>query len=201
MNDEQLAIIEESAFYESGLSAHGCLDKLDSYAREAIQKYGRFLLQNQKEVNDYKNGFSLIDGNPTKIKCQTIPFVERIVHKASSLEIENDLLEQRLKDIKEGFEGCCYACEPVGMLNKKLEEQLKAIEEDGTEEHNNAVELRMKLAETLVRNDELKKSSKKLYGVAIHLQAISSDKPIAVIGNSFYQELVDAIKEYEELHV
>ena len=153
MNDEQLTIIEESAFYESGLSAHGCLEKLDSYAKEAIQRYGRYLLGKQKE------------------------------------------------NFINGFQGCCYTCEPVGMLNQKLEEQLKAIEEDGTEEHNNAVELRMKLAETLVQNDELKKSSKKLYGVAIHLQAISSDKPIAVIGNSFYQELVDAIKEYEELHV
>jgi hypothetical protein len=201
MTEDQLAIIEESAFYESGLSAHGCLENLDSYTREAIKKYGRYLLQNQKEINDYTNGVFSLDGKPTQLKCQTIPFVERIVHKAASLEIENEILEKRLKDIKEGFEGCCYACEPVGILNKKLEEQLKAIEEDGTEEHNNAVELRMKLAETLVQNDELKKLARKLYGIAIHLQAISSDKPVAVIGNSFYQELVDAIKEYEELHV
>ena len=153
MNDEQLAIIEETAFYESGLSANGCLDKLDSYAMAAIIKYGRFLLDKQKE------------------------------------------------NFINGFQGCCYTCEPVGMINQKLEEQLRAIEEDGTQEHNNAVELRMKLAETLVQNDELKKLARKLYGIAIHLQAISSDKPVAVIGNSFYQELVDAIKEYEELHV
>jgi hypothetical protein len=144
---------EEFAFYESGLSAHGCLENLDDYAKEAIHRYGRILLEKQKE------------------------------------------------NFINGFQGCCYTCEPVGILNKKLEEQLKAIEEDGTEEHNNAVELRMKLAETLVQNDELKKLARKLYGIAIHLQAISSDKPIAVIGNSFYQELVDAIKEYEELHV
>jgi hypothetical protein len=137
MTEEQLSIIEESAFYESGLSAHGCLEKLDSYTLEAIEKYGRYLLQNQKEINDYKNGFFLIDDNPTKIKCHTIPFVERIVHKAASLEIENDLLEQRLKDIKEGFEGCCYACEPVGILNQQLEEIARKLY--GVVLHLNAV--------------------------------------------------------------
>jgi hypothetical protein len=55
MTDEQLAIIEEIVFYESGLSAHGCLEKLDSYALKAIEKYGRLLLKKQKELNDQQN--------------------------------------------------------------------------------------------------------------------------------------------------
>lgn len=46
MNREQ---IEDYAFYESGLSADGCLEKLDGYAREAIKRYGRILLKAQKE--------------------------------------------------------------------------------------------------------------------------------------------------------
>jgi hypothetical protein len=37
--------LEEVAFYESGLSAHGCLEKLDSYTRQAILRYGRYLLR------------------------------------------------------------------------------------------------------------------------------------------------------------
>lgn len=58
MTQEQ---IEEYAFYESGLSAHGCLEKLDSYALDAIQRYGRILVQEQKEENVFfkrglKNG-------------------------------------------------------------------------------------------------------------------------------------------------
>lgn len=70
MNQQQ---IEEHAFYESGLSADGCLQKLDSYTIEAIEKYGRILVEKQKE------------------------------------------------QFREGFEGCCYCCEPVGILNQKLE--------------------------------------------------------------------------------
>ena len=73
MNQEQIEVqIEEHAFYESGLSADGCLEKLDCYALEAIEKYGRILLDKQKE------------------------------------------------NFIEGFQGCCYCCEPVGELNQKL---------------------------------------------------------------------------------
>jgi hypothetical protein len=127
MNEEQLAIIEESAFYESGLSAHGCLEKLDSYTLEAIERYGRYLLQNQKEINDYKNGFFLIDENPTKIKCHTIPFVERIVHKAASLEIENEHLERQLKDLKEDLRRAdCEYIEAIKQITK-LENEVKSL--------------------------------------------------------------------------
>jgi hypothetical protein len=34
----------------------------------------------------------------------------------------------------------------MSLENKKLKEQLAAIEEDGTEEHNNSVDLRRKIA-------------------------------------------------------
>jgi hypothetical protein len=74
MTQEQ---IEEYAFYESGLSADGCLECLDEYAKEAIKRYGRILLTKQKE--------SYIAG----------------------------------------FQGCCYACEPVGILNQELEKELQ----------------------------------------------------------------------------
>jgi hypothetical protein len=37
--------LEESAFYESGLSAHGCIDNLDAYAMESIKRYGRILFK------------------------------------------------------------------------------------------------------------------------------------------------------------
>ena len=35
-------------------------------------------------------------------------------------------LQRILADIKQGFEGCCNACEPVGEMNKKLREELDA---------------------------------------------------------------------------
>jgi len=71
---KNLEQLEEFAFYESGLSAHGCLEDLDDYAKEAIHKYGRILLKKQKE------------------------------------------------NFIEGFQGSCYCCEPVGILNQQLEE-------------------------------------------------------------------------------
>jgi hypothetical protein len=52
MNQEQ---IEDYAFYESGLSADGCLEKLDIYAKECIIRYGRILL-NMKNKNYTQDG-------------------------------------------------------------------------------------------------------------------------------------------------
>jgi len=113
---------------------------------------------------------------------------------------EIEKLTQRLKDIKEGFEGCCYACEPVGMLNRELEAQLKCIEEDGTEEHNAAIELRNKLVQSRIETDEWKKVSRKFYSVVLHLQAVANSRNnIVVVGHGLYSEAVDAIKEYENL--
>lgn len=37
--------LEEHAFYESGLSADGCLENLDNYAKNSIKCYGRILLK------------------------------------------------------------------------------------------------------------------------------------------------------------
>jgi hypothetical protein len=49
MNEEQIKLWEDVAFYESGLVADGCLEKLDDYSRNAIKKYGKHLLQKQAE--------------------------------------------------------------------------------------------------------------------------------------------------------
>jgi hypothetical protein len=76
MSQKQL---EEFAFYESGLSADGCLQKLDSYTIEAIERYGRILVEKQKQ------------------------------------------------NFIEGFQGSCYCCEPVGILNQKLEEVARKL--------------------------------------------------------------------------
>ena len=51
----------------------------------------------------------------------------KILHDAADeierLRATNVELEVRIKSIKEGFEGCCTACEPVGEINKKLCEE------------------------------------------------------------------------------
>jgi hypothetical protein len=51
----------------------------------------------------------------------------KILHVAADeierLRVTNVELEVRIKSIKEGFEGCCTTCEPVGEINKKLREE------------------------------------------------------------------------------
>jgi hypothetical protein len=111
---KNLKQLKEFAFYESGLSADGCFQKLDAYTIAAIERYGRILVEKQKE------------------------------------------------NFIEGFQGSCYCCEPVGILNQKLEE-----------------------------------IARKLYGVVLHLNAVAQDKSIVVVGESLYNETVDAIKAYE----
>ena len=81
-----------------------------------------------------------------------------------------------------------------------LESQLEAIQEDGTEEHNNAVELRSKLVQSRIETDEWKKVARKLYSVSLHLKAIANSRNnIVVVGPGLYSEAVDSIKEYERL--
>ena len=72
--------LEEYAFDGSGLSAHGCLEHLDDFAKEGIKRYERILLTKQKD---------------------------RYIA---------------------GFQGCCYACEPVGLLNQELEKKIQRYE-------------------------------------------------------------------------
>lgn len=51
-NKLSLEVLEECAFIESGLVAHGCLEKLDDYAKHAIMKYGRYLLKHQNKLSN-----------------------------------------------------------------------------------------------------------------------------------------------------
>ena len=143
----------------------------------------------KKQIDDLKE--DLRDADMYYINCN---------NKLLAAEKEVDGLKQRLKDIKEGFEGCCYACEPVGMLNQELEAQLKTIYEDGTEEHNTAIELRNKLVGSRLETDEWKKVARQLYSVALHLQAVANGRcNIVVVGPGLYSEAVDSIAEYEKL--
>jgi hypothetical protein len=47
--EKRFSALHEHAFYESGLAAHGCLEKLDSYALKAIQAYGRILITHSEQ--------------------------------------------------------------------------------------------------------------------------------------------------------
>lgn len=49
--------------------------------------------------------------------------IEDILMRNEQLVLENEALRQQIEDLKNGFEGCCSACEPVGEMNKELLKQ------------------------------------------------------------------------------
>jgi predicted nuclease with TOPRIM domain len=59
--------------------------------------------------------------------------IEDIMMRNQELVVENQALRLRIEELKNGFEGSCMACEPVGEMNKKLrderDEALKKIDE------------------------------------------------------------------------
>ena len=172
------------------------VDGIGLYVMKKPEKLVMWLVTNLQKLIGKKK---MLRKQMNNLVEQTKNTLNRLLETIEELRKENKNLKQRLNDIKEGFEGCCYACEPVGMLNQELEAQLKAIEEDGTEEHNAAFDLRRRLAEALVENDQWKDVARSLYSVVLHLEAISKDKAVAVIGDSLYTESINAIKEYEYL--
>jgi hypothetical protein len=167
MNQEEM---EESAFYESGLSADGCLENLDSYARTAIEKYGRILLQNQKQSHD------------EEIKKYKHHLADASDHYIKILSDYTKLDDETRVEIQD------------------LESQLKDIQEYGTEEINSAIDLRNQLVRSKEETDKYKEIAKKLYSVALHVEELAKSRcNIIVVGPGLYSEAEDSVKEYEEL--
>ena len=119
---------------------------------------------------------------------------------ARGLEIEINKLKEDLKSIDEIYVKLVQQLAATEVEKEDLEEQLKAIEEDGTEEHNAAFDLRCKLAEALVEKDQWKEVAKKLYSVVLQLQEVSKTNMVVVVGPNFYSEAVGALNSYEELN-
>lgn len=115
-----------------------------------------------------------------------------------TLKKENNQLKQDLKAIDEIYIKLVQQLAATEVEKENLEEQLEAIEEDGTEEHNAAFDLRCKLAETLVKKDQWKDVAKKLYGVVLHLQEVSQKSSVVVIGPGLRSEAIVAVKMYEK---
>ena len=49
MNELTTTDEEDVAMHQAGLTAHGCWSELDEYDRNAIIRYGRFLVEIMKE--------------------------------------------------------------------------------------------------------------------------------------------------------
>ena len=67
--------------------------------------------------------------------------------------------DRQIQDIKEGFEGCCQACEPVGILNEKLDFQVKAKDQEIAQLKEQLAALRKELAVSEFRKESYVKDS------------------------------------------
>jgi len=85
--EEILKPLEAHAFYESGLAAHGCLEKLDDYAVKAVKSYGRILLRSYTTLTDNS-------------KTADIAPLEFYENKLSQIEKTIDRHEKLLKKAK-----------------------------------------------------------------------------------------------------
>ena len=115
-----------------------------------------------------------------------------------TLKKENNQLNQDLKAIDEIYIKLVQQLAATEVEKENLEEQLEAIEEDGTEEHNAAFDLRCRLAEALVEKDQWKDVAKKLYSVVLHLQEVSQKSSVVVVGPGLRSEAIVAVKMYEK---
>ena len=115
-----------------------------------------------------------------------------------TLKKENNQLKQDLKAIDEIYIKLVQQLAATEVEKENLEEQLEAIEEDGTEEHNAAFDLRCRLAEALVEKDQWKDVAKKLYSVVLHLQEVSQKSSVVVIGPGLRSEAIVAVKMYKK---
>jgi hypothetical protein len=105
MNDEHmLEKLEEHAFYESGLSAHGCFEDLDEYAKNAISKYGRILIKGIQEAFDMQ----------TKL--------------VTNLELEKIELQEKLK-VAVGIADT-YHRGLIGMIDSKIKDLTESLKEE-----------------------------------------------------------------------
>jgi len=177
MNPEE---IEEYAFYESGLGAHGCLENLDPYARTAIEKYGRILVEKEKKLHDEEMK-----------KCK-----EHLAHASDAyIKILSDYT--KLDD-------------ETRVEIQTLDAQLKTIEEELADTdllRSQITSLHSILSKTDAlwhqseeRQRKWKEISHKLYSVALHVEELAKRRcNIIVVGPGLYSEAINAIKEYEEL--
>lgn len=138
--------------------------------------------------------------NKASLGPKSIENTTEVVSAYFAREIEINKLKEDLKSIDELYIKLIQQLAVAENEKENLEEQLKAIEEDGTEEHNAAFDLRCRLAEALVENDKWKEVARKLYGVVLHLQEVSKSSSIVVVGSGLYSEAVEALNSYEKLN-
>lgn len=101
MSEDILKRLEEHAFYESGLSAHGCFEDLDDYAKNAISKYGRILIKNIQETFDMQ--IKLI----TNLELEKIELQEKLKAAMKIADTYHkgviNIIDSKIKDLEKSL--------------------------------------------------------------------------------------------------
>lgn len=134
--------LEEWAFYGSGLVAHGCLENIDEYMREAITKYGRLLLSKQRikaeileEELEYYRGVAEQLGAEKAVSqrdkvLEEFHQIEQILGKALGYPWYKDDLKN-FPDATEA-DGVCIGAETAWSLAMIAADKIKQLEEKNT---------------------------------------------------------------------
>jgi hypothetical protein len=88
---------------------------------ELIQKYNDLLKENQQLKNDWHQ--------PELCDEKISELTKEVLHLRDLKQENVDLLELLAK-YKDGYQGSCYACEPVGILNQKQEQEIIALKNE-----------------------------------------------------------------------
>jgi len=186
---EELTLLKEDLRLADGYFI-SCSNKLHTAEREIDNLKEQILQEQMFAKKEYLN---------LRAKYDTVD-----MDNAKS-EIEE--LKQRIVDLKSGFEGCCYACEPVALLNVELETRIKELEScdvDTVKSQVTSLYSILSKTDALWHKEEEEKQNwenvaKKLYGVVLHLLAVAQDSNILVVGPGLFSEATDAKVEYEKL--
>jgi len=85
---------------------------------ELIQKYNNLLRENQELKKDW---------HQPELCSEKISELTKEVLQLKHLKQENADLLELLSKYKNGYQGSCYACEPVGILNQKQEKEIEKL--------------------------------------------------------------------------
>jgi len=178
---------EEHAFYESGLSADGCLENLDSYARTAIEKYGRILVEREKKLHDEEvkkckehlahasDAYIKILSDYAKLDDETRVEIKDLDAQLKTIEERSTLLEKELAD--------------TDLLRSQITLLHSILSKTDALWHQSEEKQR-----------KWREIADKLYSVVLHVEELAKSRcNIIVVGPGLYSEAVSAIKEYEEL--
>ena len=85
---------------------------------DLIQKYNNLLKENQELKKDW---------HQPELCSEKISELTKEVLQLKHLKQENADLLELLSKYKNGYQGSCYACEPVGILNQKQEKEIEKL--------------------------------------------------------------------------